>query len=63
MMRYKITFIKETEKGTTKEVFDNVVEIAMNSVRILMRYYENNEKNIICIFSNEYDRFILEAYK
>ena len=62
-MKYKITFIKETEKGTTKEVFDNVVEIAMNSVRILMRYYKNNENNTICIFSDEYDRFILEAYK
>lgn len=62
-MKYKITFIKETEKGTTKEVFDNVVELNMNSVRILFRYYKNNENTTLCIFSDEYDRFILEAYK
>lgn len=62
-MKYKITFIKETEKGTTKEVYDNVVELAMNSVRILFRCYKNNENTTLCIFSDEYDRFILEAYK
>ena len=62
-MKYKITFIKETEKGTTKEMFDNVVEISMNTVRILLRYYKNNENTTICIFLDEYDRFILEAYK
>ena len=62
-MKYKIAFLKETEKGTTKEIYDNVVEISMNTVRILLRYYKNNENTTICIFSDEYDRFILEAYK